>query len=375
MNVFGPTELVEDVQKGGLCIGCGACVGLCPYFLNHKGKTVQIFPCSLTQGRCFAACPKAEVDLDEISRHHLQKPYEGSPLGNFGQALAAKAGARMDVGTFQGGGAVSALLIHALEQGLIKAAILTGSDEKGPTPCIASNREEILGCATSKFTAAPTLAALNQAVAEKRDSLGVVGTPCQMTAVAKWRMNPLGREDFEDRVSLTIGLFCNWSLDQRLLHSFLAERMDISRIKGMDIPPPPANVLVVDLGDERVEIPLDEIRPFIPETCGLCPDMTSEWADLSVGMFEGRPGWNTLLVRSEKGAALVARAVEAGLLTTEPMPEINLKHLEQAAGNKKQRAFLRLKERGLLNPSDDNVRALLRVPRDVADSILGGDFQ
>ncbi len=170
MNVFGPTELVEDVQKGGLCIGCGACVGLCPYFLNHKGKTVQIFTCSLTQGRCFAACPKVEVDLDEISRYHLQKPYEGSPLGNFRQALAAKAGARMDVGTFQGGGTVSALLIHALEQGLIKAAVLTGSDEKGPTPCIASNREEILGCTTSKFTAAPTLAALNQAIAEKRDS-------------------------------------------------------------------------------------------------------------------------------------------------------------------------------------------------------------
>ncbi len=371
MNVFGPTELVEDVQKGGLCIGCGACVGLCPYFLNYKGKTVQIFPCSLTQGRCFAACPKAEVDLDEISRHQWQKPYTGAAMGDFGEALAAKAGPEMNAGVFQGGGAVSALLIHALEQGLISAAILTGRDEKGPTPRIASSREEILDCAGSKFTAAPTLAALNQAVAEKRDSLAVVGTPCQMTAVAKWRMNPLSREDFEDRVSLTIGLFCNWSLDQKSLNAFLGERLELSRIKGMDIPPPPANVLVVDLGDQTVEIPLDEIRPFIPETCGLCPDMTSEWADLSVGMFEGRPGWNTLLVRSQKGSALVAGAVAAGLLITEPMPEINLKHLEEAAGNKKQRAFLKLKERGLLNPSDDNVRALLRVPQDVADSILG----
>ena len=102
MNVFGPTELVEDVQKGGLCIGCGACVGLCPYFLNHKGKTVQIFPCSLTQGRCFAACPKIEVDLDEISRHHWQKPYEGTPMGRFREVLAAKAGAKMDRRRFSG---------------------------------------------------------------------------------------------------------------------------------------------------------------------------------------------------------------------------------------------------------------------------------
>ena len=370
MHVFGPRELVEGVQKGGLCIGCGACVGLCPYFLNHRGRTVQIFSCSLTQGRCFAACPKVEVDLDEISRHHRQKPYEGAPMGVYSEALAAKAGANMPARSFQGGGVVSALLICALKQGLIEAAILTGRDENGPAPRIASSPEEILDCATSKFTAAPTLAALNRAISEKIGPLGVVGTPCQMTAVAKWRTNPLNRDDYADPVSLTIGLFCNWGLDQRQLQAFLAERMDMSRIRGMDIPPPPANVLVVDLGDERVTIPLDEVRAFIPDTCGLCPDMTSEWADLSVGMFEGRPGWNTLLVRSQTGKDLVAGATAAGLLITEPMPEANLDHLGEAAKNKKQRAFVEMNQRGLLNSSKENARALLRVPGDVVNSIL-----
>ena len=370
MRVLGPTELVEGVQKGGLCIGCGACVGLCPYFLNHKGRTVQIFPCSLSQGRCFAACPKAEVDLDEMSRHHWQRPYEGEPVGRFMEALAARAGSNMTFGPFQSGGAVSALLTYAVEKGLIDAAVLTGRDQNGPVPRIASSREEILNCAGSQFTAAPTLAALNRAVAEKRDRLGVVGTPCQMTAVAKWRTNPLAGEDFMDTISLTIGLFCNWGLDQRSLITFLTERMDVSRIKGMDIPPPPANILLVDLGDETVEIPLDEIRSFIPDTCGLCPDMTSEWADLSVGMFEGRPGWNTLLVRSRKGKDLVAGAAAAGLLTTEPMPDTNIQHLKEAGRNKKHRAFLNMDERGLLNPTNEDDPALLRVPQNVVDSIL-----
>ena len=158
MHVFGPTELVESVQKSGLCIGCGACVDLCPYFLNHRGRTVQIFPCTLEQGRCFAVCPKAEVDLDEISRHHWQQPYEGKSMGRYLEALAARAGANMSsAGAFQGGGTVSALLIHALERGLIDAAVLTGRDEKGPVPRIASSAEEIVACASSKFTAAPTL--------------------------------------------------------------------------------------------------------------------------------------------------------------------------------------------------------------------------
>jgi len=370
MHVFGPTELVEEVHKRGLCVGCGACVGLCPYFLNHRGRTVQVFPCTLTQGRCFAACPKAEVDLDEISRHHRQRPYKGAPMGDVEQAFAAKAGPEMPVGSFQAGGVVSALLIYALQQGLIKAAILTGRDENGPKPAIASSPQEILGCAGSKFTTAPTLAAFNQAVSEKISPLGVVGTPCQMTSVAKWRTNPLKRDDFVDPVALAIGVFCNWGLDQRQLVSFLAERTDVSRIRGMDIPPPPANALIVDLGNQKMTISLDEIRPFIPETCHLCPDMTSEWADLSVGMFEGRPGWNTLLVRTQRGKDLATGAEAAGLLETMPMPETNLAHLREAAKIKKKRAFMNMNKRGLLNSPDKNRIALLRVSAEVARSIL-----
>lgn len=370
MHVLGPTELTTYVQKGGLCIGCGACVGLCPYFLNYRGRTVQVFPCSLPQGRCFAACPKAEVDLDEISRRLLQKDYEASPMGNFLEVLAARGGPAMPRASFQGGGTVSALIVQALEEGLIQAAVLTGRDAKGPLPFIARTPEEVLDCAGSKFAAAPTLEALNRAVSEKMRPLGVVGTPCQMTSVAKWRTHPLGRDDVKDPIALTVGLFCNWGLDQRQLDSFLSGRMDLSQIRGMDIPPPPANVLIVDLEDGRVEIPLDEVRPLIPETCGFCPDMTSEWADLSVGMFEGRPGWNTLLVRSQIGMDLVQGAVAADRLETEPMPESNLRHLQTAAENKRRRALSNLQEKGLLNSPKGGRPALLRVSQQVIDSIL-----
>ena len=66
MHVLGPNELVEDVFNRNLCIGCGACVNLCSYYKNHRGKTARLFPCDLSQGRCYAYCPKAEVDLDEL---------------------------------------------------------------------------------------------------------------------------------------------------------------------------------------------------------------------------------------------------------------------------------------------------------------------
>ena len=39
MHVFGSSELIEDVLNKDLCIWCGACVELCPYFKNYKGKS------------------------------------------------------------------------------------------------------------------------------------------------------------------------------------------------------------------------------------------------------------------------------------------------------------------------------------------------
>lgn len=377
MNVFGANELVSDVQNGGLCIGCGACVELCPYFRNHRGRTVQLFPCSLSQGRCYAGCPKAEVDLDELAEVYWGQPYEGLPIGKFEEALAAKAGVNMPAGSYQGGGAVSALLVQAMNRRLIEAAVLTSQDKDGPLPVLAESPDEIVACASSKFGAAPTLAALNRAASVGRRNLGVVGTPCQVMALAKMRSNPLKREDFVDPVSLVIGLFCNWSLDQRALKTYLAELVDLSRIRSMDIPPPPANIMRVDLGDEILEIPLDNVRPFIPETCGLCPDMTSEWSDLSVGMYEGRPGWNTLLVRTARGRELVESAASSGMLLTEPMPAQNLEHLKEAAGAKKHRAFQALRQRGLVNPSDPPARAMFRVSpqilNDITDKQDGGN--
>jgi coenzyme F420 hydrogenase subunit beta len=65
--------------------------------------------------------------------------------------------------------------------------------------------------------------------------------------------------------------------------------------------------------------------------------MTSEFADLSVGMYEGKDGWNTLITRTETGSALVKKAVEANILETDPFPETNLEHLRQASRNKRRR--------------------------------------
>ncbi|MGW8321644.1 MAG: Coenzyme F420 hydrogenase/dehydrogenase, beta subunit C-terminal domain, partial [Thermodesulfobacteriota bacterium] len=134
---------------------------------------------------------------------------------------------------------------------------------------------------------------------------------------------------------------------------------------------PPSELLVVDTGQGKVEIPLDEIRPLVPTGCQICPDMTSEWADVSVGVMEGKPEWNTLILRTDRGRELVEAACKEGLLVTEPMPEKNLGHLRTASMNKKKRALASARDRRVLNTNGDGSRSALRIQDEVLEKILG----
>ncbi len=115
--------------------------------------------------------------------------------------------------------------------------------------------------------------------------------------------------------------------------------MPLRQIVKFDIPPPPANVFQVFTDSDRIEIPLDQVRPFIRPTCDVCIDMTAEFADISVGSAEGVEGWNTLIIRSDGGRELVEAAQAKGIIETAPLPQQNLDHLKEASLLKKKRGL------------------------------------
>lgn len=360
MALFGSKELKEDVLDSGRCIGCGACIDLCPYFKTHKGKTANLFPCTLEGGRCFAYCPKVEVDLEALSQQIFSQSYDGSPLGAYTSIQTAKAGPKAQGGACQSGGTVSALMDFALKQGVIDGAVLT--DQKGilPTPRLVTEPGDVYECAGSKYASAPTLSELNRSVESGHRKIGLVGTPCQTLAAAQIRSNPLKEADFSDPLALVVGLFCTWSLNYRSFEPFLSKIVPIETIKKIDIPPPPAEVLEIHTASDKIEVPLDEIRRNVADSCSYCPDMTSEFSDISVGVYEGQTDLNTLIIRTPMGAKLVADAEETGYLVLGEMPRENLEHLVGAAENKKKKAMAKNSEEGLLNTTGDSKRSVFR---------------
>jgi coenzyme F420-reducing hydrogenase beta subunit len=224
----------------------------------------------------------------------------------------ARASAGDLAGRVQYGGVVSTLVALALEGGLVRAAALTAAGPGGsPRGVLARDRREVLAAAGSIYAAGGGLSVLNQALARpgEQDPLALVGLPCQVLAAAAMRAHPAYPQAGR-RLALVIGLFCTWNLDARRLRGLLAREGVEGPVERADIPPPPAEVLRITTAGSERDIPLDRVRACGLAGCAQCPDLTSELADISVGAREGRPRWNTVLVRTPAGARLLEQARE-----------------------------------------------------------------
>jgi coenzyme F420 hydrogenase subunit beta len=345
MNRNSQKFLKKYVLDEGLCIGCGACVGLCPYQVIYHDRTVQLHNCDLEDGKCYAFCPRAATDLAAL-RELLFEPDDLSPeIGAvkgyyFSQAVDPELRK-----IAQHGATVTALMELALAEGLIDSAIVSSRNQEFmQNGAIVNDRVTLRKNAGSKFTVSPTLAAFNQLVTEDKGNIGVVTTPCQALALAKMK---LVKEDNHkiDQLKLVVGLYCGWTLSAEKYTKLLLEKnIDLESITGMDIPAG-KNILELFTNNGVKSVPFDEVQDCIREACLYCLDSTAEYADVSVGSarFAGSwdevRQWNQLIVRTEKGRELVELAIKKGVLEVREAPAESLKELKDAAIKKKKEAL------------------------------------
>lgn len=343
-------RLKKQVIDAGLCVACGACVTLCPHMIFRDGMVAAPDACGLEGGRCYDLCPQNSTPGQPAKREHLFTKRNQDAEGPLGPVVAAYAARSVDQTVRDGaqyGGVVSTLLCLALEQGLIREAVVTRAGLHGaPQGVRVKTNAEVLAAGKSVYAAGAALSALNQALAEDAShKLGLVGLPCQALAAASMAVHEKYPQAAQ-RISLVIGLFCTMNMSARDLRGVLSQAGVNEPVLRGDFPPPPAGVFQVWTDAGLTEIPLDDVYQAKLPGCALCPDLTAELADISVGAVEGRPGWNTVLVRTEAGRKLMNQAVSKGLLESEKLSLEDLAGLTGAAGSKRQRGLAAWKERG-----------------------------
>ena len=208
--------LDTQVIKPGLCTGCGACQGMCPYWDSVEGRTLCYFDCERRSGRCQSFCPRMPMDLDALRKQFFPEDTIIPEIGPFRGLYLTRAADPAIRANAQHGGTMTALVELAIQEGFIDAAVMTRSQGGlEPEGVLATTAEEVRTCSGSSFQVPPTLAVLNKALKEDRyHSIGVVGTPCKTQAVYKMKSKPLAENDnHADNIGMVFGLFCGWGLD------------------------------------------------------------------------------------------------------------------------------------------------------------------
>lgn len=331
VSVYNSAErLVNDVIKPGLCSGCGACIGYCPYIKSFGERVGVVHDCRKSEGTCYQVCPRAATNFTDLRKQTFGEVKTDPVFGSFKEICYARScdGPVRDRGQY--GGVVTALSMHAMQKGVIDCALMTGGSFSKARPYIASSAAEILACTGSKYTAAPNLSLYQDAVKEGFHNIGVVGRPCQCTAARKMQQVS---EIKGERISLVIGLFCMGSFSPEF-YKFIEDK-GLDEYEKMDIP----GDVYFRKNNKETSLPYDEVRGYIRASCSICFDPLSELADLSVGSTEYDYGWNTLIIRTDKGADLAKDAVADGIIETKEYPAPRLPLLRKAVFNKKKRVL------------------------------------
>jgi coenzyme F420 hydrogenase subunit beta len=321
-------DLIQEVQKPGLCHRCGGCVTFCSAVnygaleLDPDGKPRygEIEKC-IECGLCHAICP----EIDELEKETRERVGWTTPIGRVIETTVARATDPAVRGAATDGGVVTSLLLHLIERGRIDGAIVTRQD--GPyrrRPFLATTTEEIKQAAGFFFDTSHGMKDfgdryMTHSQIEEFDPMlkkglkrvAFVGTPCQIKSVR--RMQTLGLVP-SDAVHICLGLFCsgNFTFGEE-------QRRRLAEIGGFAW----EDVRKVNLkeglqiqlhgGQTRI-IALEDLEFMRRHACRYCPDYTAEFADIAFGGIGAEEGWTTVVTRSPLGRAAFADAAGAGKL-------------------------------------------------------------
>jgi coenzyme F420 hydrogenase subunit beta len=315
-------NLIEDVQKPGLCHRCGGCVTFCTAInygalaLDSEGKPRYADEAKCIEcGLCYSICP----EIDELDQETKKKLAWSPPIGRIietGIARATESDIRKKA---TDGGVVTALLLHLFRSSRIDGAIVT--KQSGPflrEPFLAVTEEDILNAAGFFFDTSHGMKSFSDyyitysqirefdpLIKKGLQRVAFVGTPCQIKSVR--RMQTLNIIP-SDSIKFCLGLFCsgNFVFGQK-------EQDKIAKIGGFQLEDvKKINIkedLIVQLNSGEVKtIMLDELEFMKRFACYFCPDYSAEYADVSFGGIGAEEGWTTVITRTPVGRAIVADA-------------------------------------------------------------------
>ncbi len=331
-------HLFKEVVTSGLCTGCAGCIIACPYdVLQYDESDGSYRPFHVeaeggaedcTYGErgctlCTRACPRFRLWEPEIDHYLFGRERQVDEVAGVAMDIVlAKAtdGDIQDVG--QDGGLVSAILIWALDHDLIDAALVSYLEGDGRSwkaiPGVATNREEVLAGAGSRYTYSANPMAYPQAISDGAERIALVGMSCQSSLPPVLSARKAGK--VARRFALNIGLLCSKTFDDAIFPELFEAKYGLHKedMVKMNI----KGVFQVWMRDGSYhEVPLKECHEWTREGCKLCPDFAAEHADISTGGIGAFNDWTLTVVRTDRGREVMDGMLSDGAVEVRPADE------------------------------------------------------
>jgi len=332
-------ELFSEVITSGLCTGCAGCVIACPHDVigyNHEAGGYKPFhiedelgPTDCGHGQmgctsCTRACPRFRA-WEPLANEHLfdRDRADDEVAGIYSDILLTRASDDMVHRMGQDGGLVSALLIWALDNDYIDGALtsyLEGGDAATwkAIPGVATNREEVLAGAGSRYTYSANTLAMDEAKERGLKRLALVGMSCQSSIAPIMWSRKIGK--VSKPIVFNIGLLCSKTFDDAIFEELFEAKYRIpkSEITKMNI----KGVFQIWTRDGGYhEVNLKECHDWTREGCNHCPDFAAEHADISTGGIGKDNDWTLTIVRTDVGREIIQRMIADGSIEARPGDE------------------------------------------------------
>ncbi|HEY95395.1 MAG TPA: 4Fe-4S dicluster domain-containing protein [Dehalococcoidia bacterium] len=335
-------KTIEQVIGNKLCTGCGTCSGTCPQNAIEMVIDYEkgIYLPKLDRKKCneceicFKVCPGHGIEFNALNREIFGREAEDILLGNYHNFYTGYAFDNEIRYHSASGGLVTALLIFALEEGLIDGALVSRMTEENPLepqPFIARTREDIISAARSIYCPVPANIALKEILqVGEHERFAVVGLPCHLHGLRKAEIL---HNSLKKKIAFHFGLFCNhvptFQATDYILHKVKIRRDDVKRLdyRGEGWP----GRMSITLKNKVINLPLNDYWGsgfgsfFKPNRCTLCVDMVSELSDISfgdawIGEYSIDPmGTSIIISRSKTGERLLQNALDKQAISLEPI--------------------------------------------------------
>ena len=328
-------ELFDEVVTTGLCTGCAGCVIACPHDVlgyDHASGGYRPFHLEEELGAddcihgqkgctsCTRACPRFrdwEPAADEHLFGRVRRADEQS--GIYSDVLLTRASDDMVHQVGQDGGLVSAILLWALREGYIDAALVSYLEGDGSSwkaiPGVAATEEEIVKSAGSRYTYSANTLAIDEALERGFSKLALVGMSCQSSVPPIMWNRKVGK--ISKPFVFNIGLLCSKTFDDAIFEELFEAKYGLKKqdMVKMNI----KGVFQIWMKDGSYhEVPLKECHQWTREGCNHCPDFAAEHADISTGGIGKYNDWTLTIVRTELGREIIQRMIADGAIQARP---------------------------------------------------------